>query len=349
MLSKKTFYESLMSQHRFIIENFQELVLDKQTRQCPFPKIYRRFRNGKDVMIALSATGSFLSERELPQEYRMRMLELMDEFSRENGINLQIHLASSIEDVVRAFESGVLDDIRPFVKHLNLTNFLGLESIDDFARNVLFNKLSTRDEFERAIDIQSKFGIGSAAFVFCGFHSMTESEILRDAMCTIDYLVSRKVSPVLMTPNLQEYTFNHLLYRYGKYRLVEPRTMMRLLETLTDKCNFDEERGIDPWFMLMEGNFPRPALGVFDNSGKVTCSKCSGAIHRAIRQVRRTYSKRSIAENADTIENCECKALYENTMQRQDNCVPLSERARENIEFASLMKEQYISELEADA
>jgi uncharacterized Fe-S cluster-containing MiaB family protein len=72
------------------------------------------------------------------------------------------------------------------LRQLKARIIFGFESINDFVRNILYNKHLALETFENAISIAKTTKLGVGAFVFVGINPLTEIEIISDAIKTID-------------------------------------------------------------------------------------------------------------------------------------------------------------------
>lgn len=340
-------YETLITQTHNIVDDPNEKILSKQRRKGPYPNFPKRFKDGMNAMMALTPIGSFFNKIELPLAYRIEVLQLVANMVNKHRINLQLFIEVHADDIIEADQEGELEQIVPLLRKLNTVVLVGLESIHELVREVLFFKNLTLPNFEKAIEILQERELQVGAFVFAGIHSMTEAETLEDVKETLVYLSDRDIVPVVMVANLQEYTLNHLLYVYDKYRILDPWSileLMRLLPTYSAKVETS-----DPWlFADPEGGPPSPVATPFQNSKKIACESCSKKILSIIRRLREDYDWERFDSVEMSIKNCTCRSEYREHVKKQgktEGKIDLLDRALQNIRFADSVKKDYINSL----
>jgi radical SAM enzyme (TIGR01210 family) len=334
--------ELLLSQTKFVIDFFDDMIIKNQRREHPYPPFNKKYPQGVEVMMALTTIGSFFNERELDERTRVKILNLILSCAEERKINSQIFLESHALDIINFYEERKFDQILPILKELNTVIILGLESVLEFNRNVLYCKNLSINDFEMAIDIiKNKLNLSAGAFVFVGLHSLNEKEILLDVKKTLSYLKEKEVMPVIMISNLKPYTMTHLLFKYGRYNLPDPRTILSVVKLLKDYT--PKMQATEDWLIAdpTEGP-PEPILHIFNNPRKITCKRCSEIIQKAIfgdyniknpNGLRETYNWKSFEEKIGPVEECRCKIKYEEYLYNlKDNELSILERAEEERE-----------------
>lgn len=202
------------------------------------------------------------------------------------------------------------------------------------------------EDFEKAIEINSELGLQSAAFLYSGFHSMTQNEIVDDVINSVRYLADKKVMPIIMYPNLQEYTLPHLLYQAGRYNLIDPRTALRIFEETDSITKGIIQNSRDYWLMGdLFGGPPAPPMNFFNNKHKISCDNCAETIRNTLQKIRKSHDSTLLSKCKELIFNCthNCEQKY-NDMLKQENIIygkkDIFERISENIDFA----EQYYAD-----
>ena len=342
----------LLFQTKYILTFFDEIILKNQRRKHPYPAFRREFPDGRDVMMALSTTGSFFSDYELEQRVRVKILEMILSYVRKRKINIQIFFESHPLDVITCYEKNEFDHILPILRELNAVIIMGLESINDFHRNVLYCKNLQINDFEKAVEIaKNKLKLSTGAFVFVGFHSLNEYETLIDVKRTLSYLKEKEVMPVIMVSNLKPYTMTDLLYQQGHYNLPDPRTILSVVELLKEfapNMIFTED-----WlFADPVGGPPEPRLHPFNNPRKITCDRCSKIIEKAIcgnyeirkpNGLRETYDWVNFEEKIEPIHKCDCETKYKAYIDELKNDkTSLITRVLNNITIAKKAINSYV-------
>jgi hypothetical protein len=156
---------------------------------------------------------------------------------------------------------------------------------------------------------------------------MNDYETIYDVEKTLHYLRDKNVIPVIMINNLKPFTMNHLLYKYNRYNLPDPRTILKIVKILKRlSLNISTS---EKWLMADPiGGPPEPEIHPFNNPKKVTCDKCSDIIYKAIcgdytksepNGLRETYDWVEFEEKLKSIEDCECKQKYEEMLEKKES------------------------------
>lgn len=347
--------KSILFQTQFILKFFDEIILQNQRRKKPYPDFHRIYSNGEDCMFALTTTGSFFSEAELDKNTRTEILNMMVNYFNDNRINAQVYIEAHAHDVIEFYQKGYFDEIIDHLYTLNTVIIIGLESVDSIARNILYCKQLSKEDFENAINIiQNKLKLVAGAFVFVGHHSMNDYETIEDVRNTLLYLKNKNIMPVIMINNLKPYTMNTLLYKYERYSLPDPRTILEIVKMLKELS--PEISKAEKWLTADPvGGPPQPEIHPFNDPRKITCDGCSDIIYKAIfgdynlndpNGLRETYDWKKFEEKLSTINDCECNEKYCEILKKyREYRVDLLERAEANIKFAFEKVEVYCDEL----
>ena len=341
--SSEIVYESLLIQTKYIIDNYQDVLMRYQIRP---PGSLDRF----DAVFCYATNGSFFSNSETLPDHRLQALSMLAQFAKIKKLNVLMYLETCAGDYIRSYNNGELNKLLPLLKDLNALILVGLESINDYTRNVIYNKNLPIGDFYKVLEINRQIGLETGAFVFSGFHSMIEREIVRDVEKTLFYLKREKVMPVLMFPNLKNFSLLHLLYRYNRYNLIDPRTCAKLMTLLYREFETSEVTGRDKWLTGdVWGGPPASAIDMFSNNNKVSCDYCSKIIADAAMRLRVDHDIDIFTTAIAPIHYCEnnCDEKY----NKYINGIPdksLRQRTRENILFAEKNVPLYMKELISD-
>lgn len=343
-ISKKRLYNAQISQAQYILDNFDRFITSKQTGILNKHNIYRRFKNAPCYKLQIAGNSSFFRDMEITRENRWKILHLFDNYAKEKQINLHIMLETRPEHLIQAYETGEFDEIekRGLLKNLNIVVNMGFESVNEFSRNVIYSKNMELSDVKKSVVIAKNYGLDPSLFLFLGFHSMVEREIIKDVRESLDYLKILNVPPSLMIPNIQKYTINDLLYKYGRYNLIDPRTILEIVKLCLDfKLTRDSPSLKVDWFFGGLEAEPSPYLSIFNNKKNITCEKCSRIIHKHLLQLKCDYDIDYFLKKIRVIERCKCKNDYEKRLDCK--AIPLVDRVSSNLVFADLRKEDYIN------
>lgn len=340
---KDSVYRSLIKQADYVLDNFNELILSKQ-KQEENSGVFHRFEGGHFVSLELCGEGSFLSNSEIPREFREKILDRFTRLSEKNRINMQLIAESKVSDFLEnhmEFE-GKSD----WVKGFNFTVLFGFESVNDFTRNVVYNKGVEMSDFEKAVGIAKDMGIRVAVFLFCGHHSMTQKEIIEDVKESIRYFRSNGIATYLMLPNIQPYTLNHLLYHYSMHSTLDPWTVVELVKMLVEGSfgagDSHYFNGHD-WSIGGLTTIPEPLFFLFSNKKRVACDSCTREIADMVHELVTTYDVGKFLEKERNM-TCQCRGKYEEAVAKEEASKrPLRKRVEEALRFADEMKKEYAS------
>lgn len=339
---QKNIYDSLIIQTQYIIDHFDEIVIGFQSRtDCLKDKF--------DITFCYACNGSLFSNAETTRLTRKKSFQILADEIDKRSLRALTYIETCVTDYLNFVSSDEFDVIFPILKRLNAVVCFGFESSNDITRNLIYLKNLALSDFEKAIEINSKLGIPSAAFLYSGFHSMSQNEIVVDVTNSIKYLTSRNVMPIIMFPNLQEYTLPHLLYLTGRYNLIDPRTALRIFESIDVITRSVIQNDRDYWLMGdLFGGPPTPPTNFFNNENKLSCNHCTETIRNALQRIRQSHDSTYLNICINSILSCEynCNQKYYDMLKQEDLTYGkrnIIERISENIEFAEKYCDEYLN------
>lgn len=339
--SREEIYDSLVVQTEYIIDHFDEIVIGFQSRSdC--------LKNNWDVTFCYACNGSLFSNAETTQETRKKAFQMLADEIEKRNLRPLTYFETCVTDYLDFLAGDEFDTIFPLLKKLNAVIAFGFESSNEITRNLIYLKNLSLDDFEKAVKINSQLGLQSAAFLYAGFHSMTENEIVEDVVNSVKYLTNNKVMPIVMYPNLQEYTLPHLLYQAGRYNLIDPRTAIRIFEEMDFITKKVEQSSRDYWLMGdLFGGPPAPPMNFFNNAKKVSCNHCAETIRSTLQNIRQSHDSTLLFKCQELILDCEhdCEKKYQHMLEQQDLTYEkknILERISENIDFAEQYCDKYL-------
>lgn len=339
--SREEIYNSLVVQTEYIINHFDEIVIGFQSRSDSL-------KDNWDVTFCYACNGSLFSNAETTPETRKKVFQMLsDEIDRRN-LRPLTYIETCVTDYLDFLSGDEFDTIFPFLKRINAVIAFGFESSNEITRNLIYLKNLLLDDFEKAITINSNLGLQSAAFLYAGFHSMTQNEIIKDVTNSVVYLTNKKVMPIVMYPNLQEYTLPHLLYQAGRYNLIDPRTALRIFKNVDSITKSEEQSNRDYWLMGdLFGGPPAPPTNFFNNIHKISCNYCAETIRETLQTIRQSHNSDLLINCEGAILNCECgcEQKYCNMLKEEDLTYgkkDIIERIFENLDFAEKNLDSYL-------
>lgn len=340
-ISEEQFDNGYLSQVKYILDNFQEVVVKNQVGHVAYNGLATKPLYG----MVCTPTGSYFDECEYPVTIRKKILKILVSAMYEHDCEIALHIESHAMDVIKYFKSPDEEEL-DLLHQLHARVLLGFESINDFSRNVLYSKCLSIDNFEKAVCLLKKNGIPVGAFVFAGLFSYTDEESIADTTQSLIYLKEKGVAPVLMFSNTQAYTIPDVLFENGKFKLLDPRTVAMIVKETIDIFGCDMDNDIDPWFIAdPKGGPPDPSVHIFNAKTSTTCPTCADKIYNAIENLRITKNKDFFLEMLDEISECDCVSHYNTLMEFQKKIsmgINVYSRADELVNYADAMYEYYV-------
>lgn len=348
VLGQEGLRTGLLAQVDHLVENFDALVLDRQRGDGHGYRLPRRFPRGRFADFELAGEGSFLADPEIPPEVRRAILDNVAALSERRQMDLHVGLEVKAEDVLRAEQRGELASWASLPEQLNLSLLMGFESRDDTVRGLLFAKGLAIGDLERAITIAHRRALRPVCFVYAGAHALTEDEIVRDTRASIAWLRQRGAGVYLMLGNLQPHTLPHLLHQDGRYRMMDVRTALRLVE-----ATIAGGQGVSPVHFHADQDWnigglsaePDPELTVFGNPHGSSCSLCRQQAQDAVLHLVKSREPGPFHARVRAIRACDagCDARYQRHLEQQRRYgeQPLLERVASNLAHAERAVEDY--------
>lgn len=280
-------YENMIrNQFDYVVDNFKNIVVKRQ---------YGTSEDG-NVKFVLTPTGSYFDENEFPQKLRIEMLNKIDYAANKYGVKAFLHIECHCKDW-NALDKQTDDTKKEIMllRKLNAKLLFGFESADDYVRNVLYNKNLSMNEFVAACDSAQEENLKVGAFVFAGLFSMNDALTIEDTCSSIDFIINRGITPVLMFQNIQQHTITDLLFRTNHISLIEPFTVMEIVLHLI-KCVVSA-RDIDWLIADPKGGPPVPEYNIFD-CAKVTSKENADRIYKMICELRLSRNTDAFVEQA---------------------------------------------------
>jgi radical SAM enzyme (TIGR01210 family) len=337
--------QMLQNQISYITNNFDSLVFqnykERKKRDTTSTSIDEPLR------FVLTPTGSFFDNNEFPQEIRIEMLIQLTKLSEYYGINFELHLESHCHDILFYDTELINNKIEvDLLKILHTRVIFGFESVDDYVRNVVYNKQLTLLDFFKATEKVKNLGLTPGAFVFAGLFSLNDIRTINDVSDTIDYLVRKNIFPVVMFQNIQPYTITDVLFRNNQITLLEPLTVATILHKffqITDNVNQKSY-----WLVADPiGGPPEPVNHIFQNNivSRITCKSCTKKIYILLRNLRETKDVLSFNIKFEEISKCNCYKRYIDFLEKlsQDG-IDLINKTEEGINKCDKLLLSYLNE-----
>lgn len=339
-------FKSFEIQTKYIVDNFDEQIIKCQLRSDPETMTLW------DITFCFASNGSLFSDYETTKEGRFNAFKMLcDEISKRNLISL-VYIETCAEDYLRFLDSDEANDLLPILKRLNIVVLCGFESAQAFTRDVLYTKSLDLSQFEQVVSKNNKLGFQTGAFLYAGFHSMTQSEIILDLIKSLCYLIELDAVPVIMIPKLHNYTMPDLLYRYGKYNIIDPITILHIAKiTAWMTSSIKTPLRKDRWLMSdLLDDIPPSSTSFFNNKNKTSCQSCTTIVRDLLQEFRSSMDSNIFKEIELRISACDnnCVDNYYFQLNKEDEIrkeQSIYARTEANIDFALRKNSQYIHAL----
>lgn len=302
------YIKMIRCQFDYVINNFEELVIKRQYG------IQREEKNDF-ITFVLTPTGSYFDNEEFPQFLRIEMLEKLVEKANQYERNIQLLIECHCKDwnKLDLFLDSTKKEIQ-LLKELNAMVLFGFESSNDYVRNVLYNKNLEMEEFEKACTKAQNIGLEIGIFIFAGLFSMNDLLTIEDVSSSIRFALNKKISPVLMFQNVQQYTINDVLFKADKIKLIEPFTVLEIILCLINEI---EKNDIvcKGWLIAdPKGGPPVPEFNIFD-CAHITSKENADKIYDMIHNLRLTRDFVKFKAEAQKLKATKNYCEYQNMLK----------------------------------
>lgn len=281
--------DMIRSQFNFVINHFDDIIVKHQNA----------IQYGRDIPIsfALTPTGSYFDEDEFPQKLRLEMLKQLTELQKNYRKPFHLHIEAHCKDW-NSLNFSTQDTITElkYLRELHTTIIFGLESVNDYVRNVLYNKRLSISEINTAYEYVCKFNLQMGVFIFAGLFSMNDKLTFSDVVQSLRFAIVRGITPVLMFHNIQQYTIADFLFQAHQISLLEPFTVMDIIAELGEICK--KYNRSDNWLIAdPRSGPPVPQFNIFE-CAKITTTNNSNKIYQMICDLRLSRDFDSFITNA---------------------------------------------------
>jgi len=229
--------------------------------------------------------GSFFNDREIPPRFKKWLYQ---EVAKDPLIG---HL--TVESRCEYITEEAAGSATQSLGGKKMTIAVGLESQDDYVRNVLIKKGLKKTVFEQKVALAHKVGATVSAYVFLKPLGLSEEGALKETVKTIQYALAVGVDKIdLSCAFVQENTPMARAYYEGKFSPPSLWTILRIIK------------------LVQENNWPVSIGGFTDEPPPIAipanCSNCSPQIYEAIEQFRQTNTLGDIPQ-------CVCRSSFHAT------------------------------------
>jgi radical SAM enzyme (TIGR01210 family) len=241
---------------------------------------FRHASKGLDDVgfLKVYTSGSFLDDREMPQEARKEVLG----WCREHSIGLLFE--SRTEFITEEMLGQVLGS------HEDIEVAIGLESANDRVLKYAINKNMTVADYDRAAATVRSAGARLRSYILLKPPYLTESEAIEDAISTAKHAALKSDTISVNPVNVQKGTVVERLWKSWSYR---PPWLWSVIEVLNACAELDRKVVCDP-------------TGGGRDRGAHNCGKCDDEALAAIREYSLGQSRKKVQ-----VSDCECRGMWE--------------------------------------
>lgn len=292
----------------------QEQILKKVEHIC------RHLPADIETLI-LESSGSFLDDRELPEELQYQIMEIA---ARTDVYRVQI------ETHYKTVTGKKLEKILQILKDHEISFEFGLESTN-METLAIYNKDINVSEFFKLVQHCQELGIESSLNVLVGAPLLSIGEQLRDAINTIQDIMEKcpKSTDIVLFPiNIKDYTLLKHMYNQGRYSIISHWEFIEVLEKIPREA-------LNRIYVSWWGNRVNEFHGEDAIIHPQACENCKGKIMKFYNSFVNASSleakQRAVKEISKV--SCACRMAYEQKKAAQKCNKTISQRLSDEIEI----------------
>jgi len=210
-------------------------------REIRGDSVYDQFKRGYEIirriphheMVALGTAGSFLDPSEVPFDIQARIVEVLDHADDIHYVNIEARAEyvtrTSLKNLVE-----VVDD--PY----RLSVGVGLESSDEWIRELCINKCLPIGAFVKAMQLLREYHISPTAYVTLGKPFINDWTNITDALKSITFAIEHGADRVvLLKLGVQSNSLVEWLYNHKLYKPIENWALVEVLNNLPSQLRGD--------------------------------------------------------------------------------------------------------------
>lgn len=254
-----------------------------------------------DILL-LNSSGSFFDDWEVPPKAREEIFRLISKFC--NTVFIFETRADTVSEKTIVECTSILDS-----RKVNIE--IGLESANPWILKYCVNKALETQEFMTSIQVLKRCDVGSTANILIGIPFLTVSEMVGDAVFSVNWAFNQGVERCVLFPmNTKPWTLIYWLEKFGLYTrpslwaLVE--VMARLDTTLLPHTEIS-------WYKTRPQLHPKYSI---PNQGPITCPECYDAVIALLDRYIFSHSRSKIVEQL-VARQCRCKDVWRNQLKEK--------------------------------
>ena len=248
-----------------------------------FKKIVSEIDFTETPMLCVYNAGSFLNDNEMPDDARVEIYKIINTIDKVKRVIFESRPEYITEEKI--------NELKEYIKDKEIEIGMGIETSNEFIRDICLNKGFKVDEFKRALKLLKENSIFSLGYILLKPPFINDKFAIEDSVNSIKWAFDNGIDIISLEPvSIQENTLISILHELNLYRT--PR-IWSVFEVLRRTSNIGTIRVGGFEF------FPSPFLCTSN------CEKCDSKFLKFIEEYNKTNSINVVNEALDT--KCECK------------------------------------------
>ena len=285
----------------------QEEILKKVQHIC------RHLPSNIETLI-LESSGSFLDDRELPEELQYQIMEIVAT-TKVYRVQIETHYKTITEKK--------LNKILQILRGREIAFEFGLESTNIGTLSI-YNKDIDVEEFFKLVQHCQELGIEASLNVLVGAPLLTIKEQVQDALDTVENILQKcpKSTDIVLFPiNIKDYTLLKHMYDQGRYSII---SHWEFVDVLTQIPRSALDRVYISWW----GNRVNEFHGKDAIIHPQACESCYDKLmqfYNSFVNASGLEDKQKAVEEISKVK-CSCRMAYENAKATQKCNKTISQR-----------------------
>lgn len=261
----------------------------------------RKFRKDQNITaVKIFNSGSFLDSTEMPWEDGAGIIEYIVSHESISEISIE----SRPEFILK--HPDRLDQIKKLTTNIRFGIGIGLESTNEYIRNVCINKKISLSDYTSSVKNLDARSIFTKTYVLLKPPFISEIEAINDSKKTIIDAVKAGSKMISLNPcNVHSGTLAEWMWKRNMYR---PPWLWSVIEVLKSAQNLQNNAVVQC-----------EPVGAGKIRGPSNCKKCNDIIlsEIAIASRKQDFSSLEMLE-------CECKEKWRNELLKEEMGIPMS-------------------------
>lgn len=261
---------------------------------------------GNDIYeLAITPSGSFLDESEVPQQVREHIYKRISECNVKRF---------SFETRVETITNTNIKELKKDLNSIQLAIEFGLETSNDWIRKYCLNKATNVSNYLNAIKILKSFDIETLINISLGLPFLSENESIIDTIESVNWAYEHGADSVIIFPiHVKPGTLVNILYHNKLYHPISLWSLVKVLNSIPSQHLHKTQIS---WYK----NYYTDNSKII--SSPSTCEFCYPDIISLFDEYRATCSKSVVRKLTEY--NCNCKSQWKENLLGEP--LPLKKR-----------------------